>query len=118
MNMRLFRMPQLFNFDKTTLMRLPVFIAVLLFGFSSANSQQVIELQENTPYQYNGLEFGYFITNEKSKEVKGEDYDRFELNLYVSNKSGSIKLFPFTTGTPQDEEEIAIAEFSCKNATG
>ena len=47
--------------------------------------------------------------------MKGDDYDRFELNLYVANKSGGIKLFPFT-GT-QDEGGCR-AKFSCRNATG
>jgi uncharacterized protein YpmB len=116
--MRLLGKPSHFIFDKTALMRMPVFIIVLIFIFSSAHSQQAVDLEENTPYLYNGLEFGYFITNEKSKEVKGEDYDRFELNLYVSNKSGGIKLFPFSGTSPHDEEEVVIAEFSCRNATG
>ena len=53
-------------------------------------SQQVVNLDENTPYSYNGLEYGFYISNESSKEVKGEDYYRYELNLYVTNKSGCL----------------------------
>lgn len=82
------------------------------------HAQQIVELEENTPFSNNGLEYGYFITNEKSKGVKGEDYERYEINLYVTNKSGCIKLIPFPSGTDQNEEEITVAEFSCRNATG
>jgi hypothetical protein len=99
-------------------MKKAAFIALALFIASGLHAQQIIELQENTPYSYNGLEYGYFITNEKSKEVKGDDYDRYEINLYVMNKSGGIKLFPFTSNSVQSEEEVTVAEFSCRNATG
>lgn len=81
------------------------------------HAQQVSELEEKTPYQYNGLEYGYYITNEKSKEVKGDDMDRFEIVLYVSNKSGSLKLIPFIN-LDNVEDEVTVAEFSCRNATG
>jgi hypothetical protein len=84
-------------------------------------SQEVVDLEENTHYSSNGLEYGYYISNESSKEVKGEDYDRFELNLYVTNKSGCIKLIPFKTGwagNTNNTDEVQVAEFNCKNATG
>jgi hypothetical protein len=85
-------------------------------------SQQVVNLDENTPYTYNGLEYGFYISNESSKEVKGEDYYRYELNLYVTNKSGCLKLVPFKTGGTNNNsgsnDEILLAEFNCTNATG
>jgi hypothetical protein len=81
-------------------------------------SQQVINLDENTPYSYNGLEYGFYISNESSKEVKGEDYYRYELNLYVTNKSGCLKLVPFKTSGTGSNDEILLAEFNCTNATG
>ena len=85
-------------------------------------SQQVVGLEENTPYSYNGLEYGFYISNESSKEVKGEDYYRYELNLYVTNKSGCLKLVPFkmsgTGNNPGNNDEILLAEFNCTNATG
>jgi hypothetical protein len=93
-----------------TLFSLPVF------------SQQVADLEENIPYPYNGLEYGFYISNESSKEVKGEDYQRYELNLYVTNKSGCLKLIPFRSGWNTDNsssaDEMKIAEFNCVNATG
>jgi hypothetical protein len=95
-----------------------LFVIFLVIVFSS-RSQQIVDLQENTPYEYNGLEYGFYITNEQSKEVKGDDYERYEVNLYVTNKSGCIKLIPFrTTTSGKAEEQVVVAEFNCKNATG
>jgi hypothetical protein len=99
-------------------MRTFTFIVAGMLATFSAFAQQAVDLDENTPYQYNGLEYGYFITNEKSKEVKGDDFERYEINLYVSNKSGGIKIIPFTTTSVQTEDEKTVAEFSCRNATG
>jgi len=85
----------------------------------SLRAQQVIDLEEKQPYENNGIEYGFYITNESSKEVKGEDFDRFEISLYVTNKSGCIKLIPFTGNSNSNgNEDVMIAEFSCKNATG
>lgn len=85
-------------------------------------SQQVVDLAENVPYAYNGLEYGFYISNESSKEVKGEAYQRYELNLYVTNKSGCLKLIPFRSGRNANNgsgaDEMQIAEFNCINATG
>lgn len=85
--------------------------------------QQVTNLEENNGYSSNGLEYGYYITNEASKEVKGEDYDRYEVNLYVANKSGCIKIIPFksgwgSSGSASSSDDVMIAEFNCTNATG
>lgn len=104
-------------------MRKPAFLfAAFLFAITDATSQQIIDLAENTPYSYNGLEYGFYITNESSKEVKGEDFFRYEVNLYVTNNSGCLKLIPFKAGwansSSGNSDEIMIAEFNCTNATG
>ncbi len=97
-----------------------LFCFFLLLSFSfSLPAQQIIDLEEKQPYENNGLEYGFYITNESSKEVKGEDFDRFEISLYVTNKSGCIKLIPFTNiSNNGSNEEVVIAEYNCKNATG
>jgi hypothetical protein len=97
-----------------------LFCSFLLISLSfTLRAQQIIDLEEKQPYENNGLEYGFYITNESSKEVKGEDFDRFEISLYVTNKSGCIKLIPFSnTSNNNSSEEVVIAEFSCKNATG
>lgn len=96
------------------LFSLLVFMIITLTGFA----QQVVNLEENVPYTYNGLEYGYYITNEASKEIKGEDYERYELNLYVANKSGCLKLIPFRSAATANKEDVQVAEFNCTNATG
>jgi hypothetical protein len=88
---------------------------------SSPRSQQVVNLEENIPYASDGLEYGYYITNEASKEVKGEDFERYELNFYVVNKSGCLRLIPFKgslTGSTGNDDDVMIGEFNCTNATG
>src|ERR1700742_163985 len=80
-------------------------------------TQQIIDLQENKPYEFNGLQYGFYITNERSKEVKGDDYERYELNLYVTNNSGCIKIIPFKSGllsSNGSSDEVVLAEFNCR----
>lgn len=100
-------------------MRKFIFLSLLTFYTAFLHSQQVVDLEENATYKYNELEYGFYISNEQSKEVKGEDYDRFELNLFVRNSSGCVKVIPFKVGiTQSSDEDITIAEFMCRNATG
>ncbi|MBS1621408.1 MAG: hypothetical protein JST10_15070 [Bacteroidetes bacterium] len=97
------------------------FTGAFFFAMSSF-SQQVVNLEEDVPYRHNGLEYGYYVSNESIREVKGEEYHRYELMLYVSNKSGCLKLIPFRTeGNAKNKtssDELKIAEFICLNATG
>lgn len=94
----------------------------LLLGARLVQGQQVVDLEEGKPYAYQGLEYGYYITNESSREVKGEDFDRFEVSLTVTNSSGCLKLIPFRSGWTSSSgsasDEFLIAEFNCLNATG
>jgi hypothetical protein len=109
---------------KKLLMRNIIFLLTFLFPGAMLNSQQVINLEEGKPFANNGLEYGYYISNERSKEVKGEDYERYEINLTVTNNSGCLKLIPFkagwsgNTGSTNSEDDVMIAEFNCTNATG
>ena len=98
-----------------------VLLSSQLFFCMMARTQQVVNLEEGKPYAYNGLEYSYYISNESSKEVKGEDYERYEINLAVTNTSGCLKLIPFKsgwTGSTSSEDNVMIAEFNCTNATG
>jgi len=97
--------------------KLPAIGIILLISYSSF-SQQIVDLEENIPYAYNGFEYGFYISNERSKEVKGDDFERYEVNLYVTNKSGCLKLIPFKSSSTKPDEEIVVGEFNCKNATG
>ena len=97
--------------------KLSIIVIILLISYSSF-SQQIVDLEENEPYAYNGFEYGFYISNERSKEVKGDDYERYEVNLYITNKSGCLKLIPFKSSSTKPDEEIVVGEFNCKNATG
>src|SRR5678810_628414 len=92
-------------------------VLILLTSYYSS-SQQIVDLEENAPYSYNGFEYGFYISNERSKEVKGDDFERYEVNLYITNKSGCNKLIPFKNSSSKPDEEIVVGEFNCKNATG
>jgi hypothetical protein len=48
-------------------------LLTILFIGLALHGQQVVDLEEGKSYAYNGLEYGYYISNESSKEVKGED---------------------------------------------
>ncbi len=96
-----------------------ILFLMLLAAFYNGDAQAVADLTENTPYKNNGLEYGFYISNERSKEVKGEDYERYEVILYVNNNSSCIKVIPLRNsllGTNGDE--TLLADFTVKNATG
>jgi hypothetical protein len=100
-----------------------VFLLGVIFHWSGIYCQQVVNLEEGKSQSGNGLQYSYYITNESSKEVKGEDYERYEITLSVSNTSGCSKLIPLknrtgSTGSSTSSEEILIAEFNCTNAKG
>jgi hypothetical protein len=79
---------------------------------------QVMVLEENKPLVENGVEFGYIIKNEQLKTAKGEEYSRYELSLYVANKSGCTKLYANRTGIGFSDNANLIATFNCINANG
>lgn len=94
---------------------------LFLLSATLVQGQQIVNLEENKAHELNGLEYGFYISNESTKEVKGEDYERYELNLYVTNKNECIKLIPFKggwSGSTSNNDEVQIAEFNCTNATG
>jgi len=100
-------------------MRLLTAFMLLLYVSLNSTAQPVADLTEGQPYEQNGLEYSFYITNEKNKEIKGEDFDRYEVEVSVTNKSGCIKLIPLRSGAASNSNnEVQIAEFNCVNATG
>ena len=97
-------------FSKTSFL-LP--IAVL--GFSCAVAQS---LEENRPTTLDGIEYGYTIRNEQTKTAKGEEYARFEITLYATNKSGCTKLYADRVALLSEETANLIATYYCSNANG
>ena len=92
-------------------------ICVLLTTLGSF-AQTAYDLEEDRPATMNGVEYGFNIRNERKKEVKDEEYNRFEITIYVVNKSGCSRLmFPKQTVFGLENQNL-LAEFNCLNATG
>lgn len=90
-----------------------------IFSFQIGFSQNSFDLEESKPYQLNGLEYGYEIRNETKKGIKKEEFARFEIRAYITNKSGCTKLmFPRQTILLGIDYQDVMAEFDCLNATG
>lgn len=93
------------------------FLLIALFSLSGIRAQ-VTNLEENKPATVDGIEYGYIVKNEQSKTAKGEEYSRFEITLYATNKSGCTKLYSNRTGILSDDSPNLVATFSCTNANG
>ncbi len=84
-----------------------------------AQAQQNFDLVENKPLMNNGLEIGYEIKNEQNKD----EYSRYEITIFVSNKTGCHKFYvnderPQNTFSRNYTEPDVVAVFDCLNATG
>ena len=76
----------------------------------------MLDIKEKEPVLSNGIEYGYIIKNEQSKSISKEEYSRFEITLYATNKSGCTKLYAETTNSTT--ENNVICNFNCSNANG
>ena len=97
-------------FSKTSFL---LSLALLFFFNVSAQS-----IDENKPAVVDGIEYGYIIKNEQVKSAKGEEYARFEITLYATNKSGCTKLYAERVSFLSDDAANLIATFNCSNANG
>ena len=90
----------------------PLFVA-------TASAQQSFDVSPGTPAVLNGIEYGIEVLNEQTKGTKDEEYNRYELGLFVNNKSGCAKLImPRQTLFGQQTNPALLAAFDCLNATG
>ncbi len=95
------------------------FLILTIQFFCLASFCQLIDLEEKKPATDNGIEYGYTIKNEQVKNAKGEDYSRYEITLYASNKSGCTKIYSDRSGfLSSGESPNLIATFNCNNANG
>ena len=99
-------------FYKTSFLLLPMLLCL------SAAFAQVVNLDENKPTAIDGIEYGYIVKNEQSKTAKGEEYSRFEITLYATNRSGCTKLYSNRTAFLSDESPNLISTYNCTNANG
>lgn len=96
------------------------FILLLtMFTVLSTAQAQLADLGEKKPVTIDGVEYGYIIKNEQTKNSKGEEYSRYEITLYATNKSGCTKLFADRTAAfySSDPPNLLVT-FYCTNANG
>lgn len=98
-------------FIKTCFASLLIFIACNSFA-------QVLDIEEKKPVIENGFEYGYIIKNEQLKSAGGEEYSRYELTFYITNKSGCTKIYKEKTSLFSYDPSNLLATFNCRNANG
>ncbi|MGF7215157.1 hypothetical protein GGR92_001297 [Spirosoma lacussanchae] len=103
----------------STLIRFSVLTITLLTLSVAALAQTSYDIAPGEPAVFNGVEYGIEVLNERAQDVKTEEYNRYELGLYVTNKSGCAKLiFPRQTLFGTESNPNLLASFDCLNATG
>lgn len=81
-------------------------------------AQQSYDIEPGKPAQLNGIDYGYEINNERKIDISGESFMRYEVTIYVTNKSNCTKIFfPKPTLFGQ-ENQNELASFDCLNASG
>ena len=94
------------------------FLLILLFIGCTKVFSQSNDLEEKKPLLINGVEYGYIIKNEQTKEAKGGEYSRYEITLYAINKSGCTKLYANRITLLATEDPNLLVTFNCSNANG
>ncbi len=82
-------------------------------------AQSIYEIPSNKPIEIDGIEYGYSVRNECTKDfINLGTFKRYELMVYVTNKSGNSKVFnPRQTSFGTRDQDL-LAHFDCLNATG
>jgi hypothetical protein len=94
------------------------FLLISTLMVCSTASSQVSAIGENKPVTIDGIEYGYIIKNEQTKSNKGEEYARFEITLYATNRSGCTKLYADRNTGLSYEDPNLLVTFNCTNANG
>ncbi|MCK8492241.1 ABC transporter permease [Spirosoma sp. RP8] len=81
-------------------------------------AQQAYDLEAGKPAQFNGIDYGFEIKNERHIKISGEPFMRYELTVYVTNKSNCTKLFLPRQTVFGQENFNELAAFDCLNANG
>lgn len=96
-------------------------VVAIVLHCSIAYCQPATTIKEEEPVEIDGIQYGYNIKNESTKEAGGKEMSRYEITLYATNKSSCLKLFLFERRSSFSNVATAIddlAKFDCKNATG
>jgi len=97
-----------------------LFLFLLLLISIVAKSQQNFVIEENKPVDVEGIEYGFVINNESTRDVgdRGK-FSRYEITVYAVNKSNCSRVIltnPYTDIYSSDQN--IMARFDCSNATG
>lgn len=96
-----------------------IFILSLLVMSSIVRAQQSRPITEENPLSSDGIEYGYSIRNVNTREVSNKDFSRYEVTLYVTNKSECSRVVLFGQSlNPFEDQMRTLAKFDCVNATG
>ena len=96
--------------------RFKILVGMLMLGlFTNA---QTFNVAEKTPVIQDGIEYGYQIRSEQIKEAGGEEYSRFEISFYITNKSGCHRYFALPAGSYTNYNHQLLASFNISNANG
>src|SRR5687767_6462111 len=87
-----------------------LFLATCSFFICNAQS---IDVPEKTPAVVNGIEYGYIVKNEQTKAASKEEFSRFEITLYATNKSGCTKLYADRPRDITEENINTLVTFTC-----
>ena len=96
-----------------------IFILVLLVSSFITRGQQAKPVTEDNPFSSDGIEYGYSIKNVSTKEVSNNNFSRYEVTFYATNKNQCSRILLFGQSMNQLESEMrTLAKFDCINATG
>ena len=96
-----------------------VYVVLLLLLSLFVKAQQSRPITEDDPLVSDGIEYGYSIRNVNTREVSNKNFSRYEVTLYVTNKSECSRVILFGQSLNPFENEIStLARFDCVNATG
>ena len=93
-----------------------LFISISFCFATFVSAAQVVDVDDKKPASVNGIEYGYIIKNEQVKSASNEEFSRFEITLYATNKSGCTKLYADKFSS--DGKPNVMATFYCNNANG
>ena len=92
--------------------------ASVAFFLSFSAAAQTFDIEEKTPYTDNGFEYGFIVKNEQIKKAGDEEYSRYEITFFISNKSGCNKIYEEKVSSYSYDNPNLLATFNCRNANG
>lgn len=92
---------------------------IMIAASSYAKAQQSKTITEEAPLAADAIEYGYSIKNVSTKEVSDKEFSRYEVTLYVTNKSECSRVVLLEQSLSQlFSDARVLAKYDCINATG